>query len=68
MARGTIHTAKIKPEDKSKGYTMSAQVMYASIRNNYGEAFIHVGENHIQVVVTHKGQEVLRQVWTESVL
>ena len=67
MVKGRLNTAKLCPNDKSsRSYSLSASVVFATIKNSFGEGFIHVGENHIQVIVTRGGKELLRHSWYKN--
>ncbi len=65
MVTGKLNTVKTQPLDKPpRHYTMTAPVMFSTIDNKWGNGFIHVSGNHIQVIVTVRGEEVLRRIFT----
>ena len=64
MVRGKLNTVKTCKDDaKPRSYSMRSSVMFTTIDNGWGTGFLHVGEKHIQVIVTVNGEEVLRKVF-----
>ena len=67
MVRGKLNTVKTCQGDaKPRSYSMKAPVMFTTIDNSFGAGFLHVGERHIQVIVTVNGEEVLRKIYQKA--
>lgn len=61
--RGTINTVSTTNNQKPRHYSMSSDVVFSTLDNEFGSVLAHVGKDHVQVVVTVRGNEVFRQVW-----
>ena len=64
MVKGYISSARVEPGDKLESRKiLNTNVIFSTIDNDYGGAFLHVGHDHIQVIVEIGGIEVFRQTW-----